>query len=207
MAESRITADYLIVGAGAVGMAFADSVLAADTNATMVIVDRHDRPGGHWNDAYPFVRLHQPSSMYGVNSAQLGSGVIDHSGLNAGFHELASGHEVLSHFDRAMRQQFLRTGRVRYLPMSEVGDDRIVTNLLSGERCEVEAGRSVDATYSRMAVPSTTPPPYSVAPGAWCVPLNGQAARRPQPRRVRRHRSRQDRDGRLHLAARARRRS
>src|SRR5687767_2845683 len=71
MAESLITADYLIVGAGAVGMAFADSVLAADTNASMVIVDRHDRPGGHWNDAYPFVRLHQPSSTYGVNSVEL----------------------------------------------------------------------------------------------------------------------------------------
>jgi hypothetical protein len=139
----------------------------------MVIVDRHDRPGGHWNDAYPFVRLHQPSSMYGVNSAKLGSGAIDHSGLNAGFHELASGHEVLSHFDRAMRQHFLRSGRVRYFPMSEVGDDRVVINLLSGDRCEVvDASRLVDATYSRMAIPSTTPPPYSVAPGVSCAPPN-----------------------------------
>ena len=46
-------------------MAFADSVIT-ETEATLVIVDRRDRPGGHWNDAYPFVRLHQPASYYGV---------------------------------------------------------------------------------------------------------------------------------------------
>ena len=61
-----VNADYLIQGGGAVGMAFADQ-LFSDTDATMVIVDRHDRPGGHWNDAYPFVRLHQPASYYGVS--------------------------------------------------------------------------------------------------------------------------------------------
>ena len=57
-----IVADYLIMGAGAAGMAFADSVFT-ETDATMVIVDRQDRPGGHWNDAYPFVRLHQPVQL------------------------------------------------------------------------------------------------------------------------------------------------
>ncbi len=78
-----IKADYLIQGGGAVGMAFADS-LFTDTDATMVIVDRHDRPGGHWNDAYPFVRLHQPASYYGVNSRPLGTGSIDRSGSTPG---------------------------------------------------------------------------------------------------------------------------
>jgi hypothetical protein len=33
-----------------------------------VIVDRRHGPGGHWNDTYPFIRLHQPSAYYGVNS-------------------------------------------------------------------------------------------------------------------------------------------
>ena len=105
------TADYLIMGAGAVGMAFADSLLTHST-ASMVIVDRHHRPGGHWNDAYPFVRLHQPASFYGVSSRELGSGVTDEVGLNKGFHELASGQEVLSHFDLVMQQRFLASGRV-----------------------------------------------------------------------------------------------
>jgi hypothetical protein len=171
MRDQSITADYLIMGAGAAGMAFADSVLT-ETEATLVIVDHRDRPGGHWNDAYPFVRLHQPASYYGVNSVQLGSGAIDQVGLNAGFHELAAGTEVVSHYDLTMRHRFLPSGRVRYFPMSEVGDDRVVTSLLSGEQTIVEARRFVDATHSRMRIPSTTPPTYSVAPGAVCIPLN-----------------------------------
>jgi hypothetical protein len=170
MAEA-ITADYLIMGAGAAGMAFADSVLT-ETESTLVIVDRRDRPGGHWNDAYPFVQLHQPANFYGVNSAPLGSGTIDRTGLNAGFHALASGTEVLSHYELTMRQRFLPSGRVQDLPLSEVGDDRVVTSLLSGERRAVEARRFVDATHSRMCIPSTTPPAYRAASGAACIPPN-----------------------------------
>ena len=75
--------DYLIQGAGAMGMAAAD-VLLAETDAQLLIVDRHHRPGGHWNDAYPFVRLHQPSVTYGVNSRALGHGAKDRHGLNQG---------------------------------------------------------------------------------------------------------------------------
>jgi hypothetical protein len=159
------------MGAGAAGMAFADSVFT-ETEATLVIVDRRDRPGGHWNDAYPFVRLHQPASFYGVNSAPLGSGVIDQVGLNAGFHELAAGTEVLSHYDLTMQHRFLPSGRVKYFPMSEVDDDRVVTSLLSGERFAVRARRFVDATHSRMRIPATTPPSYAVAPGLTCIPPN-----------------------------------
>lgn len=171
MGEPAITADYLIKGAGAAAMAFADTLLT-ETDATMVIVDRHDRPGGHWNDAYPFVRLHQPSSYYGVPSAPLGSGRIDEVGLNAGFHELAAGHEVLGHYDGVMRHRFLPSGRVTFLPMSELDDDGTVTSLVSGERCRVEAGGFVDATHSRMRVPSTSPPSYDVAPDVAFVPPN-----------------------------------
>ena len=40
--------DYLVRGAGAAGMAFTDA-LVAGSNATVVIVDRNHRPGGHWN--------------------------------------------------------------------------------------------------------------------------------------------------------------
>ncbi|HMK12750.1 MAG TPA: NAD(P)-binding protein [Acidimicrobiales bacterium] len=166
-----ITADYLIMGAGAAGMAFADTVLT-ETDATIVMVDRHDRPGGHWNDAYPFVRLHQPSAFYGLGSAPLGTGRIERVGLNAGLSELAAGHEVLGHFDLAMRERFLPSGRVHFFPMSEVGDDRVITSLLSDERCTVDVRRFVDATYSQMHVPSTTPRPYAVADGVGCVPLN-----------------------------------
>ena len=58
-ASDNIEVDYLVVGSGAMGLAFADTIIS-ETNATVALVDKHDRPGGHWNDAYPLVRLHQP---------------------------------------------------------------------------------------------------------------------------------------------------
>ena len=80
--------DYLIVGAGAVGMAFAD-VLLSETDSNIMIVDKYHKPGGHWNVAYPFVTLHQPSAFYGVSSTELSKGCIDKGGLNKGLNELA----------------------------------------------------------------------------------------------------------------------
>ncbi len=171
MAET-ISTDYLVKGAGAVGMAFADAVLTENASATIVLADRRDRPGGHWNDAYPFVRLHQPAGFYGVNSMPLGDGTKDSSGLNSGFYDLASGQEVLSHYDQVLRQRFLDSGRVRWFPMSEVGDDNVVTSLLSGEQVSVDAGRLVDATYSQMRVPSVNGPSYEVDPAVAFVAPN-----------------------------------
>ena len=164
-----IEADYLVVGAGAMGMAFADT-LVSETNATVVVVDRNHQPGGHWTAAYPFVRLHQPSAYYGVNSRDLGSDTIDHSGLNAGYYELASGAEVCAYFDAVMQQQLLPTGRVTYLPMSEyLGDGRVRT--LGGDEVEVSARRVV-TTHVDIVVPSMRPPSYDVAPDVDCVPPN-----------------------------------
>jgi len=51
-----LSADYLIIGSGAMGMAFADTLLT-ESDATIIMVDRFAKPGGHWNVAYPFVRL------------------------------------------------------------------------------------------------------------------------------------------------------
>ena len=68
-----ICTDYLVVGSGAVGLAFAGTLLA-ETDAHMTIVDRRAKPGGHWNDVYSFVALHQPSAFYGVSTMPLGSG-------------------------------------------------------------------------------------------------------------------------------------
>ena len=86
-----IDTDYLIIGCGTTGLAFADTLIEEDPTAHITIVDRHGKPGGHWNDAYSFVTLHQPSAFYGVNSMALGSGRIDQAGLNKGLAELASG--------------------------------------------------------------------------------------------------------------------
>src|SRR5215468_9287425 len=111
-----ICTDYLIIGSGAVGLAFADTLLA-ETGADITIVDCHGKPGGHWNDAYSFVTLHQPSAFYGVNSLPLGTGRKDSAGINAGLYELASGPEVSAYFDMVVQQQLLPSQRVRYFPM------------------------------------------------------------------------------------------
>lgn len=167
-----IETDYLVIGAGAIGMAFVDTLLT-DTDAQIVMVDRHHRPGGHWNEAYPFVRLHQPAAYYGVNSLELGHGQKDTVGLNAGMYSLSSGAELLAYFDQVMQQRFLPSGRVRFLPMSQVVGAYEVESLLTGARQAVTVRRKVvDGTHSRMQVPSTTPPRYAVAPGVRCVPLN-----------------------------------
>jgi hypothetical protein len=168
---NTIDVDYLIVGAGAVGMAFAD-VLLSETDATMAMADRRHRPGGHWNDAYPFVRLHQPASFYGVSSRPLGSGAKDEVGHNRGMFELASGQEVLTHFDLTMLQRFLPSGRVHWFPMSDVVADGTIVSSMSGERTEVTARSVVDATHSQMRIPSMDPPRYEIAPGVTCIPPN-----------------------------------
>ena len=63
----QLETDYLLVGAGAFGMAFLDELIHNTKDTTVVVVDKRAKPGGHWNDAYPFVRLHQPAATYGVN--------------------------------------------------------------------------------------------------------------------------------------------
>ena len=169
--SERFTSDYLVVGAGAMGMAFTD-VLLTETEATITIVDRHARPGGHWNDSYPFVRLHQPSSFYGVNSRKLGNDTKDRVGWNSGLYELASGTEVVTYFEQVMDQQFLPSGRVRYLPMSEYLGDGLVRGLTSDQETIVESRKTVDSTYMNVTVPSVTPPSYEVTGGVRCVPPN-----------------------------------
>lgn len=176
MTAGWIETDYLVVGAGAMGIAFADALLD-ESGARILIVDRHHRPGGHWNDAYPFVRLHQPSVFYGVNSRELGSGRKDLTGPNRGLYEMASGQEVLDYFDQVMNQKLLPSGRVQYLPMTDhstTGDGgHLVTSRLDGRVRGVLVRRKVVyATHTGTEVPSTHPPRYGVASGVQCVPPN-----------------------------------
>jgi hypothetical protein len=170
---TEIKTDYLIIGSGAVGLAFADTLLD-ESDADIVIVDRHGKPGGHWNDAYSFVALHQPSAFYGVNSTQLGSNRKDSIGVNEGLYELASGPEVSGYFDSVMRQRLLPSGRVRYFPMSDyLGDGRFVS-LLSGKETRVTvAKKTVNATYYGTTVPSTHTPGYAVGEGVKLIIPNG----------------------------------
>lgn len=168
-----IEADYVVAGAGGVGMAFVDEIIS-HTDATVAIIDRKHRPGGHWNDAYPFVRLHQTSTCYGVNSTEMGGYSIDQVGLNKGCYELASGSEVVAYFDTVMRKRFLPSGRVRYFSLCEYDkQDDTAVSLAHGEKYEFRAKKKfVDATYLNVTVPSQRDPGFAVTGGAHAVAVN-----------------------------------
>ena len=112
--------DYLVLGAGLAGMGFTDALIA-HSDASVLMVDRRHAPGGHWNDAYPFVRLHQPSAFYGVTSTHLGQDRIDEDG----FYERATGAEICHYFHSVLHDTLLPSGQVEFLGMTsgaELGD-------------------------------------------------------------------------------------
>ncbi len=180
MSIQSLETDYLIIGSGAVGMAFAD-VLLAETDATIIIVDKHHKPGGHWNDAYSFVTLHQPSSFYGVSSRELSNGTVDEIGLNKGLAELASGAEVIAYFDQVMKHTFLPSGRVQYFPMCQYLSQHLGANdgdaqfssLISDKKYQVKVNKKIiDATYFKTSVPATHIPNFEITEGVEFAPLN-----------------------------------
>jgi hypothetical protein len=173
---NAIETDYLVVGAGAAGMGFVDTLIAHQ-QVSVVLVDRRHRPGGHWLDAYPFCRLHNPSAVYGVASRRLGNDRIDVSGPNAGFYERASADAVRDYYAEVLDDQFARTGQVRFLGMhsyeGEDADGHHIVSRMSGARTVVKVRRRlVDATYVASEIPARHRPPYGVDPGVRVVAPN-----------------------------------
>ena len=97
--------------------------------------------------------LHQPSATYGVTLRELGSWIKNEIGLNAGFYGLASGLEVLNHFDQVMRERFLPSGRVRWLPMSEYragpGGTHEITSLINGDVAQIVPRKKLVRRHAR----------------------------------------------------------
>ena len=172
----KIETDYLVVGAGATGLAFTDALIAA-SEADVVLVDRRHQPGGHWNDAYPFVRLHGPSALYGVNSRRLGSDVIEQTGPNAGYYPRATAAEICAYYQQVLNEVLLPSGRVRFFGMSDragaAGNKQQFTSRLTGETTAVRVRkRVVDARYLEPSIPATHAPPFGIEPGVRVIPVN-----------------------------------
>jgi cation diffusion facilitator CzcD-associated flavoprotein CzcO len=104
----KLECDYLVIGSGATGMAFVDELVHNNRNIKVILVDKRAKPGGHWVDAYPFVRLHQPAAWYGVNSRTLGSGGQD----------LATKAQILAYYELVM-EDLKSTGRLTYFPQCD----------------------------------------------------------------------------------------
>ncbi|MDJ0979288.1 MAG: NAD(P)-binding protein [Erythrobacter sp.] len=167
---TQIQTDYLVIGAGAVGLAFVDTLLDEDPDCHVTIVDKHAKPGGHWNDAYPFVALHQPSATYGVNSMELCPDRRDTRGHNAGLFPLAPHAEILAYYGKLMSERLLPSGRVDYYPLTEYlgrdGETHRIKGILSGEEqtCTVRR-KLVDGTWFQTSVPATHKPAFEIAEG------------------------------------------
>jgi len=162
--------DYLVIGAGAVGLAFVDTLLDEDPDCHITILDKHARPGGHWNDAYSFVALHQPSATYGVNSMEMCPDRVDEHGHNKGLFPLAKHAEILSYYSKLMTERMIPSGRVAYYPLTEyVSGDKGEHNaraILSGEEHSFTVRRKlVDGTWFKTSVPATHTPTFDIAKG------------------------------------------
>lgn len=167
-----IETDYLVIGSGAVGMAFVDTILS-ETDASVVMLDDRAVPGGHWNESYPFVRLHQSASTYGVESKDLGCGRVEASGPNAGFEELSSGPELTRYYHELMEETFLPSGRVTFLPLTRYEDDGRIKSLVSGEDHNIRVRKkTVFANYLTTSIPATHQRSYDVAADVVCLPPN-----------------------------------
>lgn len=169
-----VDADYLVVGAGAMGMAFTDALID-HADVRVALIDRRHSVSGHWLEAYPFVRLHQASAFYGVASTLLGGGELQQRGPEEGLQERASQSEICAYYMR-MLDRMLESGKVEFFPNCDYTGDRTVVSRISGERFEVPGRcRIVDAHYLAPSIPAEKPPPFGVAEDAWVLPVNDLA--------------------------------
>lgn len=175
----QLVCDYLVVGGGATGMAFVDSLLHHHPEKpSVVIVDKHVSPGGHWHDSYSFVRLHQPSAMYGVESERL------ETGENAAAHR-ATRQQILDYYKAVQHKlgdmfdlRFVGGAQVDLTAPSPHGEYALVKTSQMGveEKIVVKAKKLVDARFLEPDLPVFVGPKFKFNPEKVnVVPVNSLA--------------------------------
>lgn len=166
-----VQADYLVVGAGAAGMAFVDSLIH-NTNVRVALLDRRHSAGGHWLDAYPFVRLHQASEFYGVVSTPLGKGARQAFGPEVGLYERAAASDIVAYYAHVL-ESMVASGHVTFHPNSEyLGGRRWISRLSRQHFAVPDSCRVVNAHYLAPEIPAQTPAPFGVAESVRVIPVN-----------------------------------
>ncbi|WP_231930477.1 NAD(P)-binding protein [Friedmanniella luteola] len=164
--------DYLVVGAGAMGMGFVDALID-HADVRVALVDRRHGVGGHWRQAYPFVRLHQSSTFYGVASRVLGGGRIQSSGPEVGLDERADQPTICAYYEQVLAERMVGPGRVEFFPGCDYVGGHAFVSRDSGERLDVpDRCRVVDARYLAPDIPAVTSPRFAVAEGVRVIPVN-----------------------------------
>jgi len=134
--------DYFVCGAGASGLSFVDTLLLSEKEAvSVVIADARLAPGGHWNDAYDFARLHQ--RRYGVESTIGEIPTCDKEGL-------ASRDEILEYYAKLLQTWRAAGHDVHFLPETKIDD----LNSIQAKKFVV------DATYTENEIPKNSPPKF-----------------------------------------------
>ena len=163
---TTLACDYLVVGAGTSGMSFIDTLLSEDKTAQIILVDKNSKPGGHWTTSYSFVRMHQPSCNYGVNSLQLGKSRDCWGNELFNIEDRATGSEIIEYYAK-VHDSFEATGRVRSFFLSNYlkEEDAVIARAKtvhsfqtnSGEVFSVQCKKLVNI-HSRVIVPSMRKP-------------------------------------------------
>ena len=140
---THLECDYFVIGCGASAMAFIDTILT-ESLYNIIVIDKRENPGGHWNDAYEFVTLHQPAAYYGINSEKLEKNKDD----------LSTKKDILEYYKKCMNK-FKNTGRLQLYPkcISQFKNNKFY----SLENCEyyyVKVNKKiVDCTYLQVQKP------------------------------------------------------
>ena len=172
-------------------MAFSDTLLSSSSSSKLrvVVVDKHATPGGQWHDSYGFVRLHQPSFGYGVESRHLEPPGVDVPGETApeDLHR-ATREEILAYYgavagDLSANHDFSFWGN-HTLDLSQLGTtggadgagEYGVTDGVTGTTRTVRVRRRVvDARNLEPDLPVSTPPRFGCAPNIDIRPVNDLA--------------------------------
>ena len=167
-------------------MAFCDSLLrnhhSSSSSPSVVMVDNHKAPGGQWNDSYEFVRLHQPSDMYGVESTKL---ELDESNEEEEAHR-ATRKEILKYYDEvrgSLEKEYdfhfvgettFDVGQLEQVDDSN-DDDDYKTYMLSKDQ-SISARKVVDGRYLQPDLPVFIPPKFKFDSSVvHCLPVNALA--------------------------------
>ena len=138
-------------------MAFTDALID-HADVRVALVDRRHSVGGHWLDAYPFVRLHQASAFYGVASTLLGGGRVQRGGPEDGLHERAPISEITAYYEHVLSDRMLASDQVEFFGSCEYVPDRQFVSTTSGQRFEVPpACRVVDTHHLAPDIPAEKP--------------------------------------------------
>jgi hypothetical protein len=126
---------------------------------SIVIVDKHAQPGGHWNDSYPFVSLHQAARNYGVESLALEEKVADRKELRATRSEILDYYaQIMEGFVANFDVKFIRGVQFDFasaslIPVEDSGSGAAASRTVS-------AATVVDARWTENDLPVTVKPKF-----------------------------------------------